>query len=84
MPLIHQEDGLVFYFYSADVTSAEPPHVHVGKGSQGKGDAKIWIDAIRVDREGDLSNRQLNRALRICEENQSYFLRRWYDHKDRT
>jgi hypothetical protein len=83
VPTIHQEDGLVFYFYSQDIKSSEPPHVHVGKGSQGKRDAKIWIDAIGVAREGDLSERQLNNALAICARNQNYFLRRWNEHKDR-
>jgi hypothetical protein len=83
-PTIHHEDGFVFYFVSFDITSGEPPHVHVGKGSQQpKRDAKIWLDPISVAREGYFNRQELQDACAIVRENQAYFLEEWNDYKDR-
>jgi hypothetical protein len=63
----------------------EPPHVHVAKGKQpSDGDAKLWLDSLKVERQGYLAQRDLRRILRIVAERQSQFLEVWYEYKRRT
>jgi hypothetical protein len=83
-PTIYRRSGFVFYFFGPDVLSGEPPHVHVGKGSQNPNrDAKIWLDPVTVARQGAFGRRDLRRARAIVEENQQAFLERWHEIKDR-
>lgn len=83
-PTIHREDGYVFYFFSFDVISGEPPHVHVGKGSQQPArDAKVWLEPqAHVAHGGRFSRRELRRVLRIVETHRIRFLEAWHDFDD--
>jgi hypothetical protein len=67
--------GYRFFFWSGD--RGEPPHVHVRKGS---GEAKIWLDPVRLDRAVDLSGREVNLLLRKVAEQQAAFMRAWHGH----
>lgn len=83
-PKILVEGSLIFWFHSYDALHEERPSVHVGKGSQDDyNDAKIWLEPeIEVAHPGrTLRNHELNRALKIIEENRDYLLEEWYDYK---
>lgn len=83
-PTIHREEGYVFYFVSFDIASGEPPHVHVGEGSQRPAqDAKIWLDPIGVARRGRFRQRALRRILHIVEAKRAQFLEDWHDYEGR-
>ena len=83
-PAIHRERGYVFYFRMYDLLH-EPPHVHVGKGSDtgGASDAKIWLDPIAVARAGRFGTQELNRMLRIVEKRRKQFLEEWNHYAQR-
>lgn len=75
-PVFARVNGLVFYFYLADLV--EPPHAHVGIGkSMTPADAKIWLDPVSTSRTGRLSGQQMRDALRIAKENQDFWLQTW-------
>jgi hypothetical protein len=84
-PTIHHEDGYVFYFISFDLASGEPPHVHVGQGSQQPGrDAKVWLEPeAAIARRGRLGRRALRRILHIVNDRRSAFLEEWNAYKRR-
>ena len=83
-PTIHRESGYLFYFVSYDVAAGEPPHVHVGQGSQDPDtDAKIWRDPGSVASQGRGRRRTMQHMVRIGEERKEYLLGEWYDYQDR-
>ncbi len=84
-PTIHYESGYIFYFVSFDVASGEPPHVHVGEGSQRPArDAKIWLEPnVHIAYRGHFGSRILRRMLHIVESRREQFLEDWYAYKDR-
>lgn len=77
MPTIFIE-GFKFRFYSSDVN--EPPHVHV---IQGENVAKIWLSPISVSSNHGYNKAELNRVLRLTEENRERLLGAWNEHFDR-
>jgi hypothetical protein len=86
-PKVLEENGLVFWFHSYDALHENRASVHVGKGSQDDyNDAKIWLEPkIKVARPGrTLRSHELNRALKVIEQNYSYLLEQWYEFKGRT
>lgn len=70
--------GYKFRFYSSDIN--EPAHVHV---IQGENTAKIWLDPVRVQDNFGYNVPELNRVLRLTEENQARLLRAWNDYFNR-
>jgi len=61
--------------------------VHVGKGSQDDhNDAKIWLEPkVEVMRAGKtLRTHELNKALRIIEQDLEYLLEEWHGFKRKT
>jgi len=83
-PRVFKQDDLVFWFHSHDVLWENHASIHVGKGSQNDTmDAKIWLEPeIGVARSGrTLSRTELNRALRIIEQNLGRLLEAWNAHK---
>ncbi len=86
-PKVLQTGDLVFWFHSHDAVHEERASVHVGKGSQDDyNDAKIWLEPeIEVARPGrTLRGHELNRALRIIQENHDYLLEEWHGYKRRA
>ena len=74
MPTIVIE-GYRFRFYSSDV--AEPPHMHVLRGENV---AKIWLTPISVEYNNDYNQRELNRILKLTEQDRDRLLDVWYDY----
>jgi hypothetical protein len=78
-PVVHREQGYTFYFVLADL--GEPPHVHVAEGkSRRSDDAKIWLQPLRVARQGRFAAHEIGRILRIVETHQALFLEEWQRH----
>ena len=77
MPTIIIE-GYKFRFYSSDI--AEPPHMHVLRAENV---AKIWLTPVNVAYNNGYNQRELNRILKLAEQNQDRLLEVWYDYFDR-
>jgi hypothetical protein len=75
MPTVLRWKGYRFFFWSGD--RSEPPHVHVKKGA---GEAKIWLDPLRLQRAVDLKDREIREILRKAQEQQAASLKAWHDH----
>lgn len=76
-PVVLDEDGYQFFFYSREVFGGrmEKPHVHVRKGG---GEAKVWIDSAEVVHSRGFSPAEL-RAIRAIVLERGYLLRRVWD-----
>jgi len=86
-PLVFREGKFVFWFHSYDVLHESRASIHVGKGSQNDaGDAKIWLEPqVELARHGrTLREHELNRALRIIQQNHAYLLEEWHGYKRRA
>jgi len=86
-PRVLEAGGLIFWFHSYDALREDRASIHVGKGSQDDyNDAKIWLEPrIEVARSGHtLRQHELNRALRIIEQNLAYLLEEWHGFKGRA
>lgn len=70
--------GYKFRFYSSDVH--EPPHVHVIHDAN---EAKIWLDTIRLEYNRGYQRAELNRVLKLTEQNQPRLLEAWHEYFDR-
>ena len=75
MPTLLRWRGYRFFFWSGD--RAEPPHVHVQKGSA---EAKVWLDPVRLQGAIDFRGHEINAVVRKIDEQRDVFLRAWYDH----
>ena len=71
-------EGYRFRFYSSDI--AEPPHVHV---LHGENVAKIWLSPIGAEYNYGYNQRELNRILKLAEQNKDRLLEVWYDYFSR-
>ncbi len=86
-PKILQEGSLIFWFHSYDAVHENRASIHVGKGSQDDyNDAKIWLEPeIDVAREGrTLRKHELNRAIKVIQQNHSYLKEQWYNYKGKA
>jgi hypothetical protein len=70
--------GYKFRFYSSDVH--EPPHVHVIHDDN---EAKIWLDPIQLEYNRGYNRAELNRVLKLTEQNQTRLLEAWHEYFDR-
>ncbi len=77
MPTIFIE-GYKFRFYSSDVN--EPPHVHVIKAENV---AKIWLQPVELETNRGYNRSEMNRVLKLTEENRAELLEAWNEHFDR-
>jgi len=64
-----------FRFFSGDIL--EPPHVHVYHGSK---QTKIWLRSLQVEWNRGYNKAELNRILKLVEENRALLLEAWYEH----
>lgn len=86
-PKVLGEGDLIFWFHSFDALYEDRASIHVGKGSQNNfGDAKIWLEPdIEVARLGRILRvQELNRALKIIEQNLDYLLEAWHVYRGRA
>ena len=72
MPTILRIERFRFCFYSSDYPG--PPHVHV---EQDDNTAKSWLNPIRLQNSHGFSRRDINKILKIVEENHKFLLRSW-------
>ncbi|MDW6024544.1 DUF4160 domain-containing protein [Mesorhizobium sp. BAC0120] len=72
MPTVLREAGYRFHFFSGD--GHEPPHVHIDDGDR---KAKIWLQEVRVAKNGGFSDVELGRIIAIVSENRSRLLEAW-------
>ena len=72
MPTVLRKNGFEFKVYTDD---HEPMHVHAIH--QGRSVLIEFENEIRVRRSRGVSDRNINRMLRIVEDNQNYFQQRW-------
>jgi hypothetical protein len=70
--------GYRFRFYSSDVH--EPPHVHVIHDDN---EAKIWLELIQLEYNRGYNRAELNRVLKLTEQNQARLLEAWHEYFDR-
>lgn len=86
-PRVFRDGDLIFWFHSYDALYENRASIHVGKGSQNDvADAKIWLEPrVSLARDGlTLTPKELNRAMKLVEENLERLLRAWHDHKNRA
>ena len=75
MPTILRDGPYRFFFYSGD--RGEPPHVHVERDD---GEAKFWLDPVRMEWSRGFSRREVQRLQAIVEASQSFLLERWNEY----
>ena len=83
-PKVLEADNLIFWFHSYDALHENRASVHVGKSSQNdSNDAKIWLEpAVEVMCAGKtLRAHELNKALKIIEQDLEYLLEEWHGYK---
>jgi hypothetical protein len=61
-----------FFFYSGD--RDEPPHVHVERDDNV---AKFWLEPIRLQSSGGFNRSEINRLIKMIQENQEILMRSW-------
>lgn len=86
-PKVLEASGLVFWFHSYDALHEDRASVHVGKGLQDDfNDAKVWLEPkIEIARPGrTLKEHELNRALKVVQQNHAYFLEAWHGYQGRA
>ena len=72
MPTVLRAGPYRFFFYSGDGT--EPPNVHVERDASS---AKIWLDPVRLQQSSRFGGAEINRIIRLVEENRDIFLQIW-------
>ena len=72
MPTVKIIGPYRFFFYSGD--RDEPPHIHVERDNH---IAKYWLQPVRLQNSGRFKRKELNRILKLIEENQTEFLEGW-------
>jgi len=70
--------GYKFRFYSSDVH--EPPHVHVIHADN---EAKIWLEPLQLEYNRGYNRAELNRVLKLTEQNRARLLEAWHEYFDR-
>lgn len=73
MPTILRSGPYRFYFFSHEPN--EPPHVHVDRDQLS---AKLWLQPVALARNIGFSAHELNRILKLVEDNQQILLEAWH------
>ncbi|WNE41647.1 MAG: hypothetical protein AM1032_000387 [Mycoplasmataceae bacterium] len=77
-PKLAEAYGYRFNFYSFEVFSTEPPHVHI-KGPNGI--MKIWLETLEIAECKGIPEHIQNKLLKVVKDNQEKFLAAWKDLK---
>jgi hypothetical protein len=72
MPTVLRVGPFRFFFYAGD--GDEPPHVHIERDD---GEAKFWLDPVRLERSGGLSRKDINRVRALIELHRQHLLEGW-------
>ena len=70
--------GYKFRFYSSDLN--EPPHVHVIHAEKV---AKVWLDPVELEYGRRFNRTELNRVVKLTQENQERLLEAWHEYFNR-
>jgi hypothetical protein len=74
MPTVLRVGPFRFFFYAGD--GGEPPHVHVERDD---GEAKFWLDPVRLERSRGFRRKEINRARALVEEHLEQLLESWHE-----
>ena len=74
MPTVLRVGPFRFFFYAGD--GDEPSHVHVERDD---GEAKFWLDPIRLERSRGLRRNDVSRIRELIEEHAESLLETWND-----
>lgn len=86
-PKVLEAGELIVWFHSYDARFETRASVHIGKGSQDDhNDAKVWLEpVVEIGRTGrTLRKSELNRALKIIEQNREFLLEAWHEYRRRA
>ena len=72
MSPVLREGSYRFFFYAGD--GDEPPHVHVERDDS---EAKIWLNAVRLERSGGFPARELRRIEQCVAEHHEQLMESW-------
>jgi hypothetical protein len=72
MPTVLRVGPYRFFFYAGE--GAEPPHVHV---EHGDGEAKFWLDPVRLERSRGFGRRELGRLRKLVAAHLAELLGSW-------
>ena len=75
MPTVLRVKGHRFYFWSRE--DNEPPHIHVETAENA---AKFWLRPIELAWAVGYTSKELRQIRELVEENQNFFLEKWYEH----
>jgi hypothetical protein len=75
MPTILRIGPYRFFFYAGD--GLEPAHIHVERDNC---ISKFWLDPVVLERSGGFRRSEINRVLRLVEENREELLRGWNEY----
>ena len=73
MPTVLRLGPYRFYFYSHEPN--EPPHIHIDRDNLS---AKFWTETPALARKLGYPARELNKLLRLVQENQKILLEAWH------
>jgi len=73
VPTVLRSGPYRFYFFSHEPN--EPPHVHVDRDQLS---AKVWLQPVALARNIGFAAHELNRILRLVEDNQAALLEAWH------
>lgn len=73
MPVILRVGPYRFFFYSHEPN--EPPHVHIDRDNLS---AKFWIKTPALARNLGYSAKELNKLLKLVQDNQQHLLEAWH------
>ena len=72
MPTLLRSGPYRLFVYAAD--RDEPPHVHVERD---RGEAKIWLAPVLLERSYGFSRKELSRIIGVVEGHQQQLLEQW-------
>ena len=75
MPTVLRSGPYRFFFYAGD--GSEPAHVHIERDN---GEAKFWLDPIRLERSYGLTRNDISRINLFIEQHQQVLLEKWNDY----
>ena len=72
MPTVLRIGPYRFFFYAGD--RDEPQHLHVERDNDL---AKFWLDPVRMQTSGGFHRSEINRILKLVEDNEEFLARSW-------
>lgn len=78
MPVVFNQEGFRFFFFSNEGDPREPVHIHVRKDAKL---AKFWLQpSVRLDDSYRFSARELTKIAKIIDNRKTEIEEAWNDH----